>query len=358
MHIDFDYFYAQCEEVRNPMLKTKPVCVCVYSERGGDSGAIATANYLARKYGVKSGMPIHFAKRRLAEADGAEFIPVDFDYYTQISEDAMETIRQFADTFEYIGRDEAYLDVSERTSRDYGAAARLAQEIKNTVRIKTKLTSSIGVSPNKMISKIASDFEKPDGLTVIRPAQTGAFLDPLGIRDIPGIGKKTESRLAIMGLRTIGQLRSRDLFALTSEFGRKSGTYIYNAARGIDEDPVRQRAPRIQHGRIVTLSEDSVDYEFLRKRLGGICADIHDVIMGNNQTFKSVGVHVVQSDMTARSKSRMLKNTTASKPEMLKVSEQLLSEMLKAQEIPIRRLGVRVTELSDVRGQSDITSFF
>ncbi len=359
MHVDFDYFYAQCEEIRNPLLKTKPVCVCVYSDRGNDSGAIATANYVARKYGVKSGMPITFAKRKLNSViDDAEFIPVDFDYYTQISEESMNVISAFADVFEYVGRDEAYLDVSKRIEHDFQKAAKLAQQIKYAVKIKTKIGCSIGISPNRMISKIASDFKKPDGLTVVKPEQIDTFLEPLKIRDIPYIGKKTEHRLLELNFKTISDLRKPDLFLFTKEFGKKNGTYIYNAARGINNEPVKKKEPRLQHGRITTLSEDSKDYEFLKDNLNKICLDVHNTVIDSNQTFKSVSIQIIQSDLTAKSKSKMLKNSTANIIELQKCADYLLKEMLKTQQMPIRRIGIRVTELSDVKGQSDITSFF
>ena len=189
-HIDFDYFYAQCEEVRTPELKTKPVCVCVFSDRGGDSGAIATANYTARKYGVKSGIPISFAKKRLEERKDAVFLPVDFEYYSEMTEKAMEIMKKNADIFEYVGRDEAYLDVTKRVEENFTKASHLAQQIKNSIRTKIKLSCSIGVSPNKLISKIASDYQKPDGLTVVDPDKIEQFLDPLKIRTIPGIGDR------------------------------------------------------------------------------------------------------------------------------------------------------------------------
>jgi len=127
-HIDFDYFYAQCEEVRKPELKTKPVCVCVFSDRGGDSGAIATANYTARKFGVKSGIPISFAKKRLEQRKDAVFLPVDFGYYEKITEKAMKIMKDNADVFEYVGRDEAYLDVTKRVEEDFTKASHLAQQ--------------------------------------------------------------------------------------------------------------------------------------------------------------------------------------------------------------------------------------
>ena len=181
-HIDFDYFYAQCEETRSPELKSKPVCVCVFSDRGGDSGAIATANYTARKYGVKSGIPIAFAKKRLHERSDAVFLPVDFDFYSEISEKAMEIMKENADIFEYVGRDEAYLDVTERVEGDFKKAFHLAQQIKNSIRDKIKLSCSVGISPNKLISKIASDFQKPDGLALVSPNTTEVFLEPFALR--------------------------------------------------------------------------------------------------------------------------------------------------------------------------------
>ncbi len=357
-HIDFDYFYAQCEEIRSPELKLKPVCVCVYSDRGGDSGAIATANYTARKYGAKSGMPIVFAKKRLEERKDAVFLPVDFDYYGEISEKAMEIMNKYADIFEYVGKDEAYLDVTKRIEGNFEKASHLAQQIKNSIRDKTKLSCSIGISPNKLMSKIASDFQKPDGITIVSPDKIEEFLESLEIRIIPGIGGKTEKRFSEMSLKTIQDVKSLDVFTLNKEFGRKNGTYIYNAIRGIDNDPVKERDARIQYSKITTLKEDSKDYQFLSENIIELCKEVHEIIMKNNQMFKSIGIHFVQSDLSNKSKSRMLRNPTTNLEELQKNAEQLLKEALENQEITIRRLGVRVSELSEVKGQSDITSYF
>ena len=357
-HIDFDYFYAQCEEIRSPELKSKPVCVCVFSDRGGDSGAIATANYTARKYGVKSGMPIVFAKKRLEERKDAVFLPVDFDFYTEISEKAMEIMKKNADIFEYVGRDEAYLDVTKRVESNFEKANHLAQRIKNTIRDKTRLSCSIGISPNKLISKIASDFQKPDGLTTVSPEKVEAFLDQLKIRTIPGIGKKTETRFSEMNLETIQDLKKIDIFTLNKEFGRKTGAWIYNAVRGTDNEPVKEREARIQYSKITTLKKDSKDYEFLSENIIELCKEVHEVVKKNNQMFKSVGIHFVQSDLSNKSKSRMLRSPTTSIEELQKTAEQLLKEALENQTSTIRRLGVKVSELSDIQGQSDITSYF
>ncbi len=357
LHIDFDYFYAQCEEIRGHGLKTKPVCVCVFSDRGTDTGAIATANYIARKFGVKSGISISAAKKRL-EGHDAVFLPVDFDYYDNMSQNAMTLIQQHADIFEYVGRDEAYLDVSQSTEFSFKRAAHLAQQIKNELRTNIGLCSSIGISPNKLLSKIASDYQKPDGLTIVTPAIVRSFLDPLTIRKIPGIGRKTESLLAGMNLKTIKDLSRISVFELYKQLGRKTGTYIYNAAKGIDDEPVKPRAPRIQYSKITTLKSDTVDYDTLCDVMSDICDKLYQIILDNSKVFKAIGIHFIQSDMTSRTKSKTLKNPTCSKSELKRAADDLLKAALVDQKTPIRRLGVRISDLSDAAGQQDITRYF
>ena len=357
-HIDFDYFYAQCEEVRKPELKTKPVCVCVFSDRGGDSGAIATANYTARKFGVKSGIPISFAKKRLEQRKDAVFLPVDFEYYEKITEKAMQIMKDNADIFEYVGRDEAYLDVTKRVEEDFTKASHLAQQIKNLIRTELKLSCSIGVSSNKLISKIASDYQKPDGLTIVEHDKVEQFLAQLNIRVIPGIGKKTEQRFKEMKLETIEEIKKIDVFTLNKEFGRKSGTYIYNAIRGINDEPVKEKEESIQYSKIITLKKDSKEYEFLLENLYELCKQIQNIVKNNNKMFKSIGIHFVQSDLSNKSKSKMLRNSTNNLEELEKNVEQLLTDALEDQTMTIRRVGVRVSDLSEIKGQSDITNFF
>ena len=358
LHVDFDYFYAQCEENRNPDLKGKPVVVCIFSDRGGDSGAVATANYTARKFGVKSGIPIAFAKNRLKDRLESVFLSADFDYYSDISSSAMSIIESFADVFEYVGRDEAYLDVTSRTDSDFERASHIAQQLKNEIQKKIKMTCSVGVSPNKLISKIASDYKKPDGLTIIKPTEIMKFLGSLELRKIPGIGKKTESVFTDLNCRIIDDILKFDVFELNKKFGRKTGTYIYNCARGIDNNLVKLRAPTIQFSKIITLKENSKDLEFLSDNLKILCKQVNTISVEKQKMFRSVGIQFVNEDLTMKTKSRMLKNPTNSVAELEKVSLQLLIGALENQELLIRRLGLRVSELTDVEGQSDITSYF
>ena len=159
MLVDLDYFFAQCEERRNPSIKGKPVVVCVYSGRTKDSGAVSTANYEARKYGVKSGIPISLAKKKLKDVD-AVFLPVDKEFYKEISDSIMQILRRYADYFEQVSVDEAFLDVTQKTKANYQQAKQLAATIKDDVLTQQRLTCSIGIGPNKLVAKIAADMQR------------------------------------------------------------------------------------------------------------------------------------------------------------------------------------------------------
>ena len=161
-----------------------------------------------------------------------------------------------------------------------------------------------------------------------------------------------------MGLSTIAQLKSLDVFSLNGMFGRKIGTYIYNAARGIDEEPVSPKHDPIQYSRIVTLKQDSKDFDYLSQDLDKLCSDVHESIVKDNLLFKSVGIQFVQTDLSNKTKSRTLKNSTSSLDELKKTTLQLLRESLEDQKLLIRRLGVRVSDLSQVAGQADLTHYF
>ena len=330
----------------------------MFSDRGEDSGAIATANYRAREFGVKSGMPIRFAKQKLKDKPDSVFLAADFEFYSHMSEKSMNIIKEFADVFEYVGRDEAYLDITKKADNDFTKASHIAQQIKNTIREKTMLTCSIGISPNKILSKIASAYKKPDGLTLVTPNNISEFIETLSIRNIPGIGKKTEEKLAQQGIETISKVKELDVFGLVKIFGRKTGTYIFNAVRGIDEEPVTQRADTVQISKISTLKKDSNNYDFLEKSLTELCDQLHNVILKENKMFKSVGIQLTQTNLSNKTKSKMLRNPTSSLEELKKISKQLLQEALENETVLFRRLGVKVSELSELEGQSNITNYF
>ena len=245
-----------------------------------------------------------------------------------------------------------------KSNQNFQNASHIAQQLKNEIRQKLKMTCSIGISPNKLLSKIASDFMKPDGLTIVNPNQISEFLSNLEIRRIPGIGKKTEAVLAEINCKKIEDLLRLDFFEINNKFGRKIGTYIYNAARGVDLEPVKERQPSIQFSKITTLKENSKNYDFLHQNLLRLCKQVHALALDNNKMFRSVGIQFVNEDLTMKTKSRMLRNPTSNLEELEKTTDQLLGEALDEQQLLVRRIGVRISELSDLEGQSSITNYF
>jgi DNA polymerase IV (DinB-like DNA polymerase) len=161
-----------------------------------------------------------------------------------------------------------------------------------------------------------------------------------------------------MNLQTIKDLKGLDVFKLNKEFGRKSGTYIFNAVRGIDSEPVKKREPNTQYSKIMTLKKDSMEFNFILDNLKQLCNEVYQVVLNKNKMFKSVGIQLIQSDLSNKTKSKMLKNPILNLEELEKNVEQLLKEALEEQKIPLRRVGVKVSELSDIRDQSSITSYF
>ncbi len=356
MLVDLDYFFAQCEERRNPSIKDKPVVVCVYSGRSEDSGAVATANYLARDYGVKSGMPIVLAKKKL-EGIEAAFLPVDFEFYEQVSEKIMTILRGYAESFEQVGIDEAFLDVSSSTSGDLQKAVELAQKMKNAVLMQEKLTCSIGVGPNKLVAKIAADMQKPDGLTVVQAEKVQGFLFSLPVDRLIGVGPKTRERMQTLNIGTIEELAKFDVQILVEVFGKSLGVYFHNAALGVDDEPVREKGKVDSVSRISTLREDTRDLKTIIEKTDGLCDEIHAVIMQRGFSFKSVGIIVVRTDMSIRSRSKTLENPAYDVDVLRKSVKELFERFLEQSELKARRVGVRVSGFVEQKKQRTLADF-
>jgi DNA polymerase IV (DinB-like DNA polymerase) len=357
LHVDFDYFFAQCEELRRPELQSKPLVVCVFSGRTEDSGVVSTANYVARKYGVKSGIPIRTAKSKLADVPDAVFMPLDAAYYSQVSESAMAVISAYADRFERVGIDECYLDVSGRVG-SFKAASDLAREIKNDVKTQVQLNCSIGVASNKMLAKMASDMQKPDGLTVIEPAGADESIAGMDAAKIPGIGPKTSERLQELGVKTIGDLARFDLFRLIEEFGKKTATHMYNAARGIDEEPVVESGERQQIMRITTLKNDATSGTEMQDDLNELCQSVFQAAASKKLSFKTVGILLILDNLDNITRSKSLKVPSSSFEPLHDAARSLLDEAMKeGGPIKVRRLGVRVSDLQSSEGQNTMLDF-
>jgi DNA polymerase-4 len=234
VHIDMDAFYASVEQRDDASLRGKPVIVAWR----GNRSVVCAASYEARRFGVRSAMPAVRAERL---CPGAIFIPPDFTRYKAASRAVREILSRHTDMIEPLSLDEAYLDVTVN-KLDLPTATRVAKMIRRQIREELNLTASAGVAPNKFLAKIASDWRKPDGLFVIQPNEVSAFLLPLPVSRIPGVGKVTEIRLKGLGIVTVGDLRGLGLEALESEFGRY-GRRLYELANGVDHNPVVSDRP-------------------------------------------------------------------------------------------------------------------
>ena len=234
IHVDMDAFYASVEQRDDPSLRGRPVVV---AWRGARS-VVCAASYEARKFGVRSAMPALRAERLCPDA---VFVPPDFVRYKAVSRQVREIMLAHTDLVEPLSLDEAYLDVT-APKTDLPSATAVAEAIRARIREETSLTASAGVAPNKFLAKIASDWNKPDGLFVVRPHQVEAFLTPLPVGRIPGVGKVMQAKLEALAIATVGDLRALALEDLQTRFG-SFGAALYRRARGIDERPVEPDQP-------------------------------------------------------------------------------------------------------------------
>ena len=376
-HIDLDYFFAQCEEIRRPEIKDKPVVVCVYSGRTKDSGVVSTCNYLAREYGVKSGISIKMAQSKLARVSLPIFLPSDMKYYSDISDNTMTLIRNFVENhslftsgsgiyqstkyvnFEYIGLDECFIEVTDKVGSDFMKAKELARTLKKHIRKEIGLTCSLGIAPNKLIAKIASDFHKPDGMTMVQVAEARNFISKCDVDKIPGIGPKTSAKLLEMGIRTGDQLSGFGLFRLIDTFGKSSATYLYKAAQGIDDDPIKSRGSARQIGRIITLKSDVSQASDIETELQYICRSVHKMALDRNVYFKNIGIILILNDLNNITRSKSLKTHSADFDELYSTVKLILNETLNYNpNLKVRRLGIKLSELKDNKGQDTMLNFF
>ena len=357
MLVDLDYFFAQCEELRNPSIKDKPVVICVYSGRTEDSGAVSTANYIARDHGVKSGMPIFLAKKRLENTE-AVFLPVDYVFYEESSGKVMDILRSFADRFEQVGIDEAYLEVTQRANGDFEEGRKLAEKAKNEILRQLKLTCSIGVGPNKLVAKIAADTKKPDGLTVVPPEQVTVFLAPLPVSRLIGVGAKTRERMQALGINTIFDLSNYDMQKLIAVFGKTLATYFHNASLGLDDEPVQERGEATSTSRISTLKQDSREVSFILEKTDQLCNEIHITVLEQKLAYKTVGIIVITKDMTIHTRSKTLETPTNSLEVLKGTVKELLEKFFEQNDWKARRVGVKISNFAkEQKSQKQLTSF-
>ena len=377
-----DAFFASVEERERPYLKGSPIAIGADPQGGHGRGVVSTANYAARAYGIKSATPIRKAWElsEIARKNGKPavvFISSGLIRYSEVSRKVMEIVAHHLEStqknlfereppaFEQVSVDECFLDLSFAGS--FEKAAKIAERIKRTVLRKEKLTCSIGIGPNKLIAKVASDFEKPDRLTIVRPEQMLEFLAPLSVRKIPGVGPKAEARLARLGICTVSDAREFDEKKLRELFGKWGGE-LYRKFRGEDDSPVVTEAPPSKSiGEQETLSEDTLDMKILLPYLTRQAKEVAERLKKDGfKSFRTIVLTVRFADFETVSRSRTVPQPIAVRKsqtlggESLTLTDgtealrrhitQMFFPFLDRQENPrrkkIRLVGVRVEKLS------------
>lgn len=339
IHIDMDAFYASVEQRDHPALRGQCIAVGGSAERG----VVATASYEARRYGVKSAMPSVVAKRKCPKLI---FVKPRFDVYQQVSQEIRDIFYEYTDLVEPLSLDEAYLDVTEN-KKGMGIATDIAKEILQKIYERTQLTASAGISYNKFLAKIASDYRKPHGMFVVTPKMALDFVAELPIRKFHGIGKVTAERMSNMGIHNGYDLRQLSLEKLLKEFG-KSGQYYYQIARGEDYREVNATRIRKSVGSENTFTEDLTSLNQLQQ---GIIPEVDDVwrwCSSHNVYGRTVTVKIKYSDFSVVSKSKTLIHPL--KNELL--FRQLVMDLMEDAYTPlqsVRLLGVSVSNLTDYK---------
>ncbi|MEM2224822.1 MAG: DNA polymerase IV [Candidatus Caldarchaeum sp.] len=355
MFLDLDYFFAQVEEIENPSYLGRPLVVCVYSGRTEDSGVVSSANYLARKHGVKAGMPIKRAKRLLPSE--AVFLPVRLEHYAEVSRRVMTILKKHSDRMRVESIDEAVMEVTETVGGSFERAEELAVMVKREIRQGLGLKCSIGIAPNRVVAKIAADAAKPDGLKTVRPEEVADFLKPLPATALPGIGAKAWSYLEGIGVKTIGDLSSLPIEVLAKVFGGKKARYIYLASRGEFDEPIEEKTTFKQVSRIITLKQNTRDVDEVVSALAPAVNDALARLEANNLEATTLGIIAIAADLRTVTRQTQIRPGTSIE-EAMRIVRNLFSELLQEEGgMVLRRAGVRFAGLKQRLGQSRLSSY-
>ncbi len=348
LHCDMDCFYAAVHMRDDPALRGRPVVI------GGNPagrGVVAAASYEARRFGIRSAMPAAHAARRCPEA---VFLRPEFARYRAESEAIFEIFRDYTPLVQPVSLDEACLDVTDRLAHQ-GSATAIAQKIRERVREERDLTVSVGVGPNRLVAKIASDFDKPDGLTIVKPHQVQSFLDPLPVRRLHGVGPVTEGALRELRVTTIADLRALEPEALSRRFGRH-GRRLRDCARGIDERPVRTNRRRKSLGHERTYETDLGSLEEMDAEVCDLSERVASGLAERGVLARTITVKVRYPDFKTLTRSRTLETPTAS-AEIIGATARELLRLTDAEARRARLLGVAGSNLeyrSALSGQLEL----
>lgn len=347
MLVDMDYFFVACEELRRPEIRGLPAIVGSDPKGGTGRGVVMTCNYKAREFGIRSGTPISIAYRIKPDA---VFMPLDYDYYESVSRKVMDTIKGFADRFEQVSIDEAFIDVSGRLY-GFAEAEGYAQRIRRGVLDSVGIRCSVGVGPNKLIAKMACEKAKPDGVKVVEEAQVGDFMGRMGVGELYGVGDKTRERLEAMGYRTVGQLAEANRMQMVDRFGA-FGAELVNYANGADDSEVTENYEVKSISREFTFQKDTGNDAEIEGEIADLAEGVMHEVGKSQLRFKTVTLKLRYADFTEHLHSRSVRITEDAKALRDTAIDLYRGNVDKSRKV--RKLGVRVSNLVSYRGQKRI----
>jgi len=365
-HVDMDCFYAACERLREPALRGEPVVVGMGYEPGDDAGAVATASYEAREYGVDSAMAITTALERLPRREDADpndpdapnpedtglYRPVDLDYYQEVGARVKEILHECADVVREVSIDEAYLDVTERTN--WAVVEGFARHVKQRIAREVGVAASVGVAPTMSAAKVASDHDKPDGLVVVQPDELVDFLAPLDVEDVHGVGPVTARRLREDGIETAGDLAAADRDALVDRFGERGGE-LHDRARGHDHREVTPRGDPKSFSRESAFGSPVTEAEPKREQVRTLAEAVAERAQREGALYRTIGVKAVEPPFDVNTRERSLPGPVDD-PDL--VESAALDLFAEFEDVPVRKVGVRVANLAFTdRDQPSLESF-
>ncbi len=346
MHVDLDAFFTSVEQAQNPALRGKPVVVGGQPDR---RGVVAAASYEARKFGIHSAMPLKTASRLCPQA---VFISGNISKYMDVALKFMAILMDFSPFIEPMGIDEAFLDVTGFESI-HGTTSQMGEKIRRRVKKELGINASVGIAGGKLVAKVASEKAKPDGLLEVPPEQDRAFLSPLPVGDMPGIGKKTESRLRGMGIDTIGRLAQMPPASLKACFGA-SGLLLSRYARGIDDSKVELPPEAKSISKETTFESDTRDRRLIEATLGYLSEKVGNKLRQKNKKAKCITLKVRSADFGTTTRRRTIPRATDADQVIFATGLELLKRELFMQKQPVRLIGIGVSHLTEGGRQLDM----
>ncbi len=346
MHLDMDAFFASVEQRDHPEYQGKPVVV---GARPGRRGVVSTCSYEARKYGIRSAMPISEAHRRCPDA---VYLRPDMKRYAEVSRQVMQALDEISPVVEPVSIDEAYVDVS-GMERLIGPPQEIGRLTKEKIRQRTGLNCSVGIGPNRLIAKLASEHQKPDGLFVVRPEQVQAFLDPMPVSNLRGVGRQTEKILTRLNIHTVVQLRACSLERLQEALGDKGGQSLHNQARGIASDRVGQTAGRQSISKETTFNEDVSDQQTLRDQLRTLAAEVGFIARKKGLKGQVVTLKIRLEGFETHTRQRKISEATNTDGTIFRTAWDLYQESGHAGR-PIRLIGLGITGWGEGAPQQEL----